>query len=107
MSRSDFWPVAITLIVAGVSYFVGGQKSAYACIAVGAVIVLALLLTPKKSDAASVGMSNPQVATQGGGQQQQVQEVHGDVHTTINYGPVFYNTETTSEMKGLDDDGNN
>jgi hypothetical protein len=41
------------------------------------------------------------------GQQQQVQEVHGDVYTTINYGPVVYNTETTSEMKGPDDDGNN
>jgi len=40
---------------------------------------------------------------QGGGQQQQVQEVHGDVVTINNYGPVHYNTET----KGNGDGGNN
>jgi hypothetical protein len=48
-----------------------------------------------------------QQGTQQQGQQQQVQEVHGNVYTTINYGSVTYGTETTSEMKGPDDDGNN
>ena len=106
MSRSDFWPVAVTLIVAGVSYFVGGEKSAYGCIALGAVIVLYLLFTHKKSEPASptteqiqIGQGGPQQQGQGAAQQQQqaIQQVTGDVVTINNYGPVTYNTETTGE----------
>src|SRR5438876_498637 len=101
MSRNDFWPIAITLIVAGVSYFVGGEKSAYGCIALGAVIVLYLLFTHKKSeptttDQIQTGQGGSQQQGQGAAQQQQqaIQQVTGDVHTTINYGPVHYHTET-------------
>jgi hypothetical protein len=106
MSRSDFWPVAVTLIVAGVSYFVGGEKSAYVCIALGVGIVLYLLFTHKKSEPASpttdqiqTGQGGPQQQGQGAAQQQQqaIQQVTGDVHTTINYGPVHYHTETKGE----------
>jgi hypothetical protein len=48
MSRSDFWSIAATLIVAGVAYFVGGKISAYGCIGLGMCIALYLLATHKK-----------------------------------------------------------
>jgi hypothetical protein len=63
MSRSDFWSIAATLIVAGVAYFVGGQKTAYGCIALGVLIVLCLLLTHKKSEPASVSSASNAQAT--------------------------------------------
>jgi hypothetical protein len=50
MSRSDFWSIAATLIVAGVAYFVGGQKTAYGCIGLGVLIALYLLATHKKNE---------------------------------------------------------
>lgn len=68
MSRSDFWSIAVTLVVAGVAYFVGGQKTAYGCIAVGVLTILYLLFTHKKSEPTSVSVTtspqmtaNPQV----------------------------------------------
>jgi hypothetical protein len=63
MSRSDFWSIAATLIVTGVGYFVGGQKTAAVCIALGVFIVLYLLLTyKKKGDSPSVSVrANPQM----------------------------------------------
>jgi hypothetical protein len=63
MSRSDFWSIAATLIVAGVAYFVGGQKTAYGCIALGVLIVLYLLLTHKKSEPASASSTANAQAT--------------------------------------------
>src|SRR5215468_6368997 len=63
MSRSDFWSIAATLIVTGVAYFVGDQKTAYGCIAFGLFIALYLLLThKKKNEPSSVSVTaNPQM----------------------------------------------
>ena len=63
MSRSDFWSIAATLIVAGVAYFVGGQKTAYGCIVLGVVIILYLLLTHKKSESPSASITANQQVT--------------------------------------------
>jgi len=54
MARSDFWSIAATLIVAGIGYFVGGKVTAYGCIGLGAVIILYLFATHKKSELAPV-----------------------------------------------------
>lgn len=48
MSRSDFWSIAATLIVAGIAYFIGGARTAYGCIGLGVAIALYLLATNKK-----------------------------------------------------------
>jgi hypothetical protein len=53
MSRSDFWSIAVTLIVAGVGYFVSAKATAYTCIGLGVITILVLLLTPKKSEPAT------------------------------------------------------
>jgi hypothetical protein len=50
MSRSDFWSIAATLIVAGVAYFVGGARTAYGCIGLGVAIALYLFATHKKAE---------------------------------------------------------
>jgi hypothetical protein len=69
MSRSDGWSIAATLIVAGIAYFIGGQRSAYGCIALGFVIALYLLSTHKKveptpasASASATAQSSPQMA---------------------------------------------
>src|SRR5260370_27513397 len=51
MSRSDFWSIAATLIVAGVGYFVSGKATAYGCIGLGVFIMITLLLARKKQEA--------------------------------------------------------
>ncbi len=65
MSRSDFWSIAATLIVAGVGYFVSAKVTAYTCIGLGAATILVLLLTPKKNEPAgsysSTQIANPQM----------------------------------------------
>lgn len=45
MSRGDLWSVAVTLIVTGIGYFVGGPKAAYGCLIVGFAIALILHFT--------------------------------------------------------------
>jgi hypothetical protein len=74
MSRSDFWSIAATLIVAGIAYFVGGRVSAYGCIALGICIALYLLTTHKKEQSSSpvTLTSNPH------------QEVKQEANPTIN-----------------------
>lgn len=62
MSRSDFWSIAATLIVAGAGYFVSAKVTAYTCIGLGVATILVLLLTPKKSETASASQTaNPQM----------------------------------------------
>jgi hypothetical protein len=63
MSRSDFWSIAATLIVAGVAYFVGGQKTAYGCIGLGVLIALYLLSTHKRSEPTPVSSTANAQAT--------------------------------------------
>jgi hypothetical protein len=60
MSRSDFWSIAATLIVAGAGYFIGGQKAAYGSIGIGVLIALYLLATHKKSEPAAANTANAQ-----------------------------------------------
>jgi hypothetical protein len=65
VSRSDFWSIAATLIVAGVGYFVSAKVTAYTCIGLGVATILVLLLTPKKNEPASsyraTQIANPQM----------------------------------------------
>lgn len=50
MSREDWWSVAATLIVSGIGYFVGGEKTAYGCLIVGFIIAIILHLTRSKKE---------------------------------------------------------
>jgi len=73
MSRGDWWTVAVTLVLAGASYFIGGAKIAVAALVVGFGIGLYLHLTRGTQETRASG---PQPSLEYSAQQAQQHMTH-------------------------------